>query len=91
MFNLLGWIIIGGLAGWVASVVTGRNKRQGCITNIVVGVIGAALGGALFSFVTGNGFSFDFGGFPIASLWGFAVAVVGAVVFLAVLNLLTRK
>ena len=49
MCNLLGWIIIGGLAGWIASVVTGRNKRQGCLTNVIVGVIGAASGGAAFS------------------------------------------
>jgi uncharacterized membrane protein YeaQ/YmgE (transglycosylase-associated protein family) len=91
MCNLLGWIIIGGLAGWIASVVTGRNKRQGCIMNIVAGIIGAALGGALFRLITGHDFSFSFSDFDITSLWGFAVAVVGAVIFLAILNLFTRR
>lgn len=90
MCNLLGWIIIGGLAGWIASVVTGRNKRQGCITNVIVGVIGAAIGGAAFNFFTGHGFNFNFSSFDISSIWGFAVAVVGAVVLLAIVNLFTR-
>jgi len=91
MCNLLGWIIIGGLAGWIASVVTGRNKRQGCLTNVIVGVIGAAIGGAAFNFFTGQGFSFSFGSFDISSLWGFAIAVVGAVVLLAIVNLISRR
>jgi len=91
MCNLLGWIIIGGLAGWIASVVTGRNKRQGCITNVIVGVIGAAIGGAAFNFFTGQGFNFNFSSFDISSIWGFAVAVVGAVVLLAIVNLFTRR
>ena len=91
MCNLLGWIIIGGMAGWLASVVTGRNQRQGCITNIIVGVIGAALGGAIFNFVTGRGFNVNLGSFDITSLWGFAVAVVGAVVLLAIVNLVSRR
>ena len=59
--------------------------------NIIVGVIGAALGGAAFNFFTGQGFTFSFGKFDITSLWGFAVAVVGAVVLLAVVNLFTRR
>jgi uncharacterized membrane protein YeaQ/YmgE (transglycosylase-associated protein family) len=91
MCNLLGWIIIGGLAGWLASVVTGRNRRQGCIMNVIVGVVGAAIGGALFNLIAGQGFSFSFGSFNITSIWGFAVAVVGAVILLAIVNLLTRQ
>jgi uncharacterized membrane protein YeaQ/YmgE (transglycosylase-associated protein family) len=91
MCNLLGWIIIGGLAGWLASVITGRNKRQGCITNVIVGIIGAALGGALFNLITGHGFTISLASINITSLWGFAIAVVGAVVLLAVVNLFTRR
>lgn len=91
MCNLLGWLIIGGLAGWIASVVTGRNKRQGCISNIIVGVIGAVIGGAAFNYFTGRGFNFNFGSFDITSIWGFAIAIVGAVVLLAIVNLFTRR
>jgi uncharacterized membrane protein YeaQ/YmgE (transglycosylase-associated protein family) len=59
--------------------------------NLIVGIIGAALGGAAFNYFTGQGFSFSFSSFDITSLMGFAVATVGAVVFLAILNLITRR
>ncbi|HZJ02600.1 MAG TPA: GlsB/YeaQ/YmgE family stress response membrane protein, partial [Thermoleophilia bacterium] len=43
--GIISWIVLGGLAGWVASMIVGRNDQMGCITNIVVGIIGAFLGG----------------------------------------------
>lgn len=82
--GIIGWIVLGALAGWVASIIMGRNNRQGCITNIVVGIIGAILGGWIFSFFGGTGVT----GF---NLWSFLVAVVGAVVLLAIVGLFTRK
>ena len=91
MCDLLGWIIVGGLIGWLASIITGRNQRQGCIMNIVVGVIGAALGGLVYNLVTGRGLTFSFGSFDITSIAGFAVALAGAVALLAVLNLIQRR
>lgn len=80
--NFVVWIIFGALAGWVASMITGRNERQGCLMNIIAGVIGASLGGWIMSqFVEG----FQVNEF---SLINFGVAVLGAVLFLGLLNLI---
>ena len=53
--GILSWIIVGGLAGWIASIIMGRNERQGCLMNIVVGVVGAAIGGFIVSLFGGTG------------------------------------
>ena len=82
--GLIAWIIFGALAGWVASKLAGRDDQMGCLMNIVVGVIGAFVGGAVVSLFSG-GFSIGF------NLTSFVVAVVGAVAFLAILNLLFRR
>ena len=82
--GLIAWIIFGALAGWVASKLAGRDDQMGCLMNIVVGVIGAFVGGAVVSLFSG-GFSISF------NLTSFVVAVVGAVAFLAILNLLFRR
>jgi uncharacterized membrane protein YeaQ/YmgE (transglycosylase-associated protein family) len=81
--GLLAWIVFGGLAGWVASMITGT--RQGCCLNIIVGVIGAFIGGMMMELVTGHGISIRF------NLNSFAVAVLGAVVLLAIAGLATRQ
>ncbi|MDT7729180.1 MAG: hypothetical protein QOI21_5756 [Actinomycetota bacterium] len=77
------WIIFGALAGWAANLVVGGRdrRRQGCLVSVLVGVVGAALGGLIYRLVTGQQKSFDFD-FP-----SFGVAVLGAVVLLAVLRL----
>lgn len=83
MDQSLSWIsiiVIGGLAGWLASIVARTNERMGCLLNIVVGVIGAVIGGWIFR-------SLDLdapGGRFFSSL---VVAFVGATVFLLVLRL----
>jgi uncharacterized membrane protein YeaQ/YmgE (transglycosylase-associated protein family) len=82
--GIIGWIVLGALAGWIASIIMGRNDRMGCITNIVVGIIGAFLGGWIFNLFGGAGIT----GFNI---WSFLVAVVGAVVLLAIVGLFTRR
>ena len=71
--GLISWIIFGALAGWVASMITGNDRRQGCLFNIVIGVIGAFLGGIVVEFLTGRGFHF---GFNIMSLVGLIYPVV---------------
>ena len=73
--GILGWIILGGLAGWVASMIAGTNAQQGLLGNIVVGVIGGLLGGFL-----ANVFGID--GVTGFNLWSFAIALVGAVILL---------
>jgi uncharacterized membrane protein YeaQ/YmgE (transglycosylase-associated protein family) len=75
--GILGWIIIGGLAGWIASLI--MHEPQGCLMDVVVGVVGAFIGGAVFNLLTGAGFS----GF---NLWSLVVAVIGAVIFIVILR-----
>lgn len=73
--NIILWIILGALAGWIASLIMGTNRQQGCLMDIVVGVVGAFLGGLVFSLFGGRGVT----GFNIYSL---LVAVLGAVLLL---------
>lgn len=82
--GFIAWIVLGGLAGWVASIVTGRNKSQGLIGNIVVGIIGGFLGGLIINLVGGEGIT----GF---NLWSFLVALAGAVLLLLIWGALTGK
>jgi uncharacterized membrane protein YeaQ/YmgE (transglycosylase-associated protein family) len=82
--GILSWIVLGGIAGWLASLVMKRNDQMGCITNIIAGIVGAAVGGWVFSLFGGTGVT----GFNLPSL---VVAFVGAVIVLAVVNLIFRR
>ncbi len=82
--GIISWIIIGGLAGWLATVIVGSSSQQGCLVDIGVGIIGALLGGFLFSVVGGVGFT----GF---NLYSFIVATIGAVVFLFIVRAFTKR
>ena len=82
--HILGWIIVGALAGWIASLVV-QSKGQGCIVNIALGLVGAVVGGFLFRQL--GGFSYDGTGF-VASTF---VAVIGAVIVLLLWNALRRR
>ena len=75
--GIIGWIILGGLAGWVASMIAGTNSEQGMLGNIVVGIIGAILGGFVLSLFGVDGIT----GF---NLWSFVVALAGAVIAIMV-------
>ena len=78
---LVVWVIVGGLAGWLASLVVGTNRSQGFLADIIVGVIGGLLGGVL---LTSIGIPGLVTGINLGSI---AVAFVGAVVLLVVLRL----
>jgi uncharacterized membrane protein YeaQ/YmgE (transglycosylase-associated protein family) len=82
--GIISWIIFGALAGWVASLIAGTNRDQGWLENIIVGIIGAFLGGFLFSPLTGRGTYFAW------NVGSFVVAVIGAVVSLFILRLVRR-
>lgn len=77
--GIIGWIILGGLAGWLAAkLVDGGSK--GIVVNIIVGIVGALIGGFLFNLLGGSGIT----GFNI---WSFIVAVVGAIVLLWIVGM----
>ena len=82
--GLIGWIVIGGLAGWIGSKVQNRDAQMGIGLNIVVGIIGGLLGGWLLSVfgvdVAGGGLFFSF-----------LTCLLGAVILLWIINLVTSK
>ena len=80
----LAWLIIGAVAGWLASKVLKTSGRQGLLMDIVVGILGAFLGGFLFEKFGSTGIT----GFNI---WSLFVAFTGAVVMLVVIRLLTGR
>jgi len=81
------WLIVGGLLGWVASMIMGTNDRQGIFLNIVVGIIGAFIGGLLLAPLFGTG-TINAGDFSFGSL---LVSLVGAVILLAIVNFFRRR
>ena len=86
MINFIIWLIVGGVIGWIASLIMRTDAQQGVVLNIVVGIIGAALGGWLISPLLGiptiNQDAF--------SLGALVVSLIGAVILLAIVNLFRR-
>jgi len=83
--GFIAWLIVGGVVGWLASIVMKTNAQQGIFLNIIVGIVGAAIGGWLISPMLGVG-SIN-AGISIASIF---VSLLGAVILLALINLLRR-
>ena len=81
------WLIIGGVIGWVASMIMGTNDKQGIFLNIVVGIVGAFLGGLLLAplFGTGTINQYDF------SIGSLLVSLLGAVVLLFIVGFFRRR
>ena len=80
--NLIVWLVVGGVIGWLASIVMRTDAQQGIFLNIIVGIIGAFIGGLIFS-----GGSINNAGL---NLYSFLVSLLGAVVLLAIVNLFRR-
>ncbi|KQN92987.1 transglycosylase [Sphingomonas sp. Leaf231] len=76
------WLIIGGVIGWLASMIMRTDAQQGIFLNIVVGIIGAFLGGLIFSGGSINNA-------PL-TIYSFLVSLLGAVILLAIVNLARR-
>lgn len=81
--GIISWLIIGGLAGWIASKLMGTDASMGLMANIVVGILGAFIGGFVFSFFGGTGVT----GF---NLYSFFVAVVGASILIYVVKVIKK-
>ena len=86
MINFIVWLVVGGLIGWVASMIMRTDAQQGVMLNVIVGIVGAALGGWFISPLVGVG-SINQGAFSMGAL---LVSLLGAVVLLAIVNLVRR-
>ncbi len=83
MITFLAWIIFGAFAGWLASILTGKNRKMGAVANIVVGILGAFIGAGIMNTL----------GMPVPvgfSVTGLLVAVGGAVVLIMAMGLIRR-
>jgi uncharacterized membrane protein YeaQ/YmgE (transglycosylase-associated protein family) len=87
MINFLLWLIFGALVGWLASMVMKTNAQQGTLTNIVVGVVGAFIGGLLFNAAGLSGTNINDNTFSLNSL---VVSFIGAVILLGAVNMAQR-
>ena len=81
--NFIIWLVVGGVIGWLASIIMKTNAQQGLILNVIVGIVGSLLGGWLISPLIGAG-TINQSDFSIAGLF---VSLVGAVLLLAIINL----
>ena len=77
--NLIIWLIIGGIIGWLASIVMKTNAQQGIVLNVVVGIVGSWIGGWLIAPVIGG-----------SGMMAYVSAFIGAVVLLGIANLFRR-
>ena len=84
--NIIIWLIVGGIVGWLASLIMRTDAQQGVLLNIVVGIVGAVLGGWLLSPLFGIGTINNAGLTPGT----FLVSLGGAVILLAIRNLFVR-
>lgn len=80
------WLVVGGIIGWLASIIMRRDGQQGIILNVVVGIVGSFLGGFLLAPLLGSGTA-NSGDF---SLLGLLASLGGAVILLLLVNLITR-
>ena len=79
--GLIVWLVIGGVVGWLASIVMRTDAQQGIFLNVVVGIVGAFIGGLLFCGSINNG---------AITPMTFLVSLLGAIILLAIVNLVRR-
>ncbi|MCQ4361396.1 GlsB/YeaQ/YmgE family stress response membrane protein [Mycobacterium gordonae] len=82
--GVIGWIVIGGLAGWIGSKIMKTDGQMGLVLNVVVGIVGGLLGGFLL-----RGFGVDVAGGGL--VFSFLTCLLGAVVLLAIVKLVTGR
>jgi uncharacterized membrane protein YeaQ/YmgE (transglycosylase-associated protein family) len=81
MISVILWLIIGGVVGWLASLIMRTDAQQGIVVNVVVGIVGAFIGGLILGGGTIN---------QVITLQTFLVSLVGAIILLAIVNLVRR-
>ena len=82
--GIIVWIILGGVAGWLASLIVKETESRGCVANVLVGIGGAVLGGLIFRGLGGSGVSG-------INVWSLFVAVVGAAILLSIIRAFRGK
>ena len=80
LIGIIVWLIVGGIVGWLASLVMRTDAQQGILLNIVVGIVGAFIGGLIFGGSINEGIT----------VMTFITSLVGAIILLAIVNLLRR-
>lgn len=81
--SIIAWIIMGGIIGWVASLIMHTNKQQGLIANIIIGIIGSLLGGFIARMLGGAGITG-------INIYSFVIGIIGAVILIAIVRLIFR-
>lgn len=82
LLNLILWVVFGAAVGWIASLIMKTDAEQGPLMNIVVGIVGAVIGGYIMNFFGQPGAGF--------SIYGFLVALIGAIVLIAIVRAVRR-
>lgn len=82
--NIIVWVILGGLSGWIASKITNKDSQMGIGMNILIGIIGAFIGGWLVSI-------FGLGPATGLNIWSFLVSILGAVILIKLISLFKQK
>jgi len=85
--NIIVWLVVGGIIGWLASLIMKTDAQQGVFLNVIVGVIGALVGGWVLSPLVGAG-TLNQGDF---SLMGLLVSLAGAIILLFIVNMIRRR
>ena len=80
MISLIVWLVVGGIVGWLASIVMRTDAQQGIVLNVVVGIIGSVIASALF----GGGIN------QVITVTTFVYSLIGAIILLAIVNLVRR-
>lgn len=83
--SVIGWLIFGGLIGWIASKIMGTDAQQGVVLNIVVGIVGALIGGFLWGAFTNDPEPYRFG-----DIGSWITAIVGASILLFLVGLVAK-